>query len=68
MEKRKCIDLDMSKDVEELFTPAEREYMDTKMALAILEQMYREGYLNDKIIKNIRADAQKRLERIMTKC
>ena len=68
MEKRKCIDLDMSKDVEELFTPAELEYMDTKMALAILEQMYREGYLNDKTIKNIRADAQKRLERIMTKC
>ncbi len=50
------------------FTPAQREYMDTKMALALLEDLYSEGMINEKTIKGIRKNAGKRLEKLAERC
>lgn len=45
-------------------TPDQREHIDTKMALALFEQMYSEGKINEKTIKRLRKNAEKRLDRL----
>jgi hypothetical protein len=50
------------------FTTAQREYLDTRMALAVLEQMYKDGEINEKTIQGIRKKAAKRLDVFRGKC
>ena len=45
-------------------TPDQREHIDTKLALALFEQMYSEGKINEKTIKRLRKNAEKRLDRL----
>ena len=49
-------------------TPDQREHLDTKLALALFEQMYSEGKINEKTIQKLRKNAEKRLDRLKIKC
>ncbi len=57
----------MEQSVEIKLTPEQREYLDTKLALALFEQLFSEGRINECTIHRIRKNAEKRLDTSKTK-
>ena len=55
--------MDLNEKVKQL-TPKQREKLDVRMALAIFEQMHKEGQINDTTIKGIRKNAEKRIDKL----
>lgn len=49
-------------------TPVQREYLDTRLALILLENLFSEGKINEKTIRKIRKEAEKRLEKFQGEC
>ena len=59
-EERRGENMDQILDVK--LTSKQREYLDTKLALALLEQLFFEGKINEKTIENIRKNTKRRLD------
>ncbi len=55
--------MDLNEKVKQL-TPKQREKLDVRMALAVFEQMHKEGQINDTTIKGIRKNAEKRIDKL----